>query len=64
MANLIRLRQKQQSPLKCKICDKEFKSNKGLKKHIDSVHNRQKEDNCDSCGKAFYQARDLKRHID
>ena len=34
-----------------------------LKKHIDSVHNVQKDHKCDSCGKAFSSARYLKTHI-
>ena len=33
-----------------------------LKKHINSVHNGQKDHKCDSCGKAFSSTGDLKKH--
>ena len=34
-----------------------------LKKHIDEVHNAQKDHKCESCGKLFSQAGTLKMHI-
>ena len=37
---------------------------RNLKRHINSVHNGQKDHKCDSCGKAFSRAGHLKRHID
>ena len=36
---------------KCEICDKEFKNNDGLKKHINVVHNFEKEHQCVICQK-------------
>ena len=34
-----------------------------LKKHIDTIHNGQKDYKCNSCGKSFSQAQNLKTHI-
>ena len=34
-----------------------------LKKHINAVHNGQKDHKCDSCRKAFSQSGNLKTHI-
>ena len=38
MADLNESRQQQKNPLKCEICDKEFKSNSGIKNHFNLVH--------------------------
>ena len=42
-----------QIPFKCEICDKEFKSNNGLKKHFNVVHNLEGEHQCNICQKFF-----------
>ena len=34
-----------------------------MKRHINGVHNGQKDHKCDYCGKTYSQAGDLKRHI-
>ena len=34
-----------------------------MRRHINSVHNGQKDHKCDSCGKLFSQAGNLKKHI-
>ena len=47
------IRQQQQNPLKCEICDKEFKSNSGLKNHFNLVHKLMKENQCKICQKGF-----------
>ena len=53
MVGLIELRQQQQIPLKCEICDEEFKSNSGLRKHFNIVHKLMKEHQCNICQKVF-----------
>ena len=45
------------------MCGKEFSEAGTLKRHINSVHNGQKDHKCESCGKLFSVARNLKRHI-
>ena len=49
---------------KCDSCLKSFSSPMDLKRHINSVHNGQKDQKCDLCGKTFSAAGNLKRHID
>ena len=48
---------------KCDICDKSFKSQIILKKHIKNIHKGCKDHKCDSCGKSFTQAGNLRTHI-
>jgi len=42
-----------QIPLKCEICDKEYKNNRGLKNHFNIIHNLEKEHQCNICQKFF-----------
>ena len=42
MHDLKKLRQIK-NPLKCEICDKEFKTNNGLKNHFNRIHNLEKD---------------------
>ena len=42
---------------------KAFSKAAHLKRHINSVHNGQKDHKCDSCGKAFSKASKLKKHV-
>ena len=63
MANLDELRQQQQNPLKCEICDKEFKSNNGLKRHFNIVHKLMKELQCNICQKVFKTQSELTKHV-
>ena len=53
MASSNKSRQKQQNLLKCEICDKEFRSNNGLKNHSNIVHKLIKEHQCNICQKKF-----------
>ena len=52
MSDLKKL-EENQIPLKCEICDKEFKSNNGLKYHFNITHNLEKGHQCDICQKVF-----------
>ena len=63
MANLNKLRQNQQNSLKCEICDKEFKSNKGLKNHLKIVHKLMEKNQCNICQKDFKLHRQLTCHV-
>ena len=56
------VRQQQQNPLKCEICDKEFKSNSGLKNHFNIVHKLMKENQCKICQKGFKHQSELISH--
>ena len=48
----------------CAICDKQFKSLKGLRQHDGKTHStRQKSIFCNLCGKGFYHKHALKFHI-
>ena len=58
----MRLRQNQ-IPLKCEICDNEFKNNSGLKKHFHIVHNLETEIQCNICQKVFNIQRQLTLHV-
>ena len=47
MNNLQKLRQ-DQIPIKCEICDKEFKTNHGMKNHFNITHNSENEHQCNT----------------
>ena len=47
----------------CNICEKTYFDSSTLKKHINTVHNKQKDRKCDSCGKAFTNNSLLNVHI-
>ena len=63
MADLDNSRQQQQNPLKCEICDKEFRSNNGLKSHLNLVHKSMKEHQCNICQSVFKLQRQLSSHV-
>ena len=63
MADLDELRQQQQNPLKCEICDKEFKSNNGLKYHFNIVHKLMEEHQCNICQSEFKLQSQLISHM-
>ena len=52
-----------QIPLKCEICDKEFKSKNGLKYHFNITHNFEKKHQCNICQKDFNIPSQLKSHL-
>ena len=59
------LKKNKQNPitLKCDICDKEFKTNYGLKKHFNITHNLEKEYQCNICQKVFKIQSQLTVHM-
>ena len=63
MANLNKNRQQQQNPLKCEICEKEFKGKNGSKKHFNFVHKLMEEHQCNICQKAFKLKSQLTSHM-
>ena len=63
MADLNELRNQQQNSPKCEICDKEFKSNGGLKKHFNIVHKLMKEHQCNICQSIFKLQCKLNSHV-
>ena len=62
MDNSKKLRQNQ-IPLKCEICDKEFKTNNSLRSHFNIVHNFVKKHQCNICQKAFKLHSQLTLHL-
>ena len=48
---------------KCESCEKSFSQGGGLKRHIRTVHEGQKDHKCESCGKSFSESGSLKKHI-
>ena len=56
-------RQQEKNSLKCEICDKEFKSNTGLKNHFNIVHKLMKEHQCNVCEKKFKLHRQIDSHV-
>ena len=62
MENLIEVGQNQ-IPLKCEICDKEFKSKSGLKYHFNITHNFEKKHQCNICQKDFNISSQLMLHL-
>ena len=63
MDDLNELRNQQQNSPKCEICDKEFKSNKDLKRHVNIVHEKKKLFHCEFCNHNFSQQYVLVNHI-
>ena len=57
------LNKSRQDPLKCEICDKDFKSNNGLKNHFNIVHKLMKEHQCNICQKVFKLQTQLNSHV-
>ena len=52
-----------QSKYKCESCKKSFEEISYLKKHIKTVHAKQRDYKCDICGKDFELIYDLKKHL-
>ena len=63
MADLNESRQQQKNPLKCEICDKDFKSNSGTKNHFNLVHKLMQEHHCNICQSVFKLQRQLTSHV-
>ena len=49
--------------VKCSMCDKEFKSNNHVKRHIMEVHEKKRPHACSLCDLRFGQKSQLKTHI-
>ena len=49
-------------PFKCKDCDKSFRINSELSKHIRRVHEKERRFQCDICFKRFFYRNELKVH--
>ena len=63
MSDFKRLRQNK-IPLKCEICEKEFKNSSGLKTHFNITHDlKKKEYQCNICQKVFNFQEGLTRHM-
>ena len=62
MDSLKKLRQ-DKIPLKCEICDKEFKSSESLKYHFNITHNLEEEHQCNICKKVFIIQKQLTSHV-
>ena len=62
MHDLKKLRQIK-NPLKCEICDKEFKNSNSLKYHFNITHNLEKEYQCNICQKVFHIKKILDTHV-
>ena len=62
MENLMEVGQNQ-IPLKCEICNKEFKSKGGLKYHFNITHNFEKRHQCNICQKDFNIPSQLMLHL-
>ena len=52
-----------QNPIECEICDKEFKSNNGLKNHFNIVHKLMKKYQCNICQSIFKLQCHLNYHM-
>ena len=46
----------------CTLCNRKFKFNSELKKHVKRIHSMIKDFNCDDCGKRFCSNPDLTQH--
>ncbi|XP_078359971.1 uncharacterized protein LOC144644372 [Oculina patagonica] len=47
----------------CKYCDKTFKTQRSLKRHVKSVHGQKKAFQCSKCKRAFNRRDNLNRHV-
>ncbi|KAF2898673.1 hypothetical protein ILUMI_07507 [Ignelater luminosus] len=47
----------------CKQCQKSFRTNSDLQRHINRTHTKMRYFNCTTCNKQFYDKTDLIRHI-
>ena len=47
---------------KCSICNKEYMEERGLKQHVDSMHEGKKDHQCNLCNKSFTRKDSLQRH--
>ena len=63
MASVNISRQQEQNLLICEICDKEFKSNNGLKYHFNTFHKLMKEHQCNICQQKFKLQSQLTSHV-
>ena len=64
MENITKNLGQNQISLTCEICDEEFKTNNGLKKHFNITHKFEKEDpQCNICQKVFKIQSKLTMHI-
>ena len=63
MANVNKSKQQQENPLKCEICDNKFKSNNGLKNHLNLAHKFMEEQQCNICQSVFKLQRQLNSHV-
>ncbi|XP_053608664.1 gastrula zinc finger protein XlCGF57.1-like [Plodia interpunctella] len=54
-----------EKPFPCPSCDKKYKDNGTLKRHMDRNHSENRERNyiCESCGKGFFSKSDVKIHM-
>ena len=57
------LNKSRQNPVKCEICEKEFKSNNILKNHFNIVHKLMEEHQCNICQKGFKLQSQLTAHV-
>ena len=52
-----------QNPVKCEICEKEFKSKNSLKNHFNIVHKLLEKHQCNICQKVFSILSQLTKHV-
>ncbi len=52
-----------EKPYKCAFCDKTFRDNGSLTKHLNSFHQGEMPFKCDECSKGFMEERALKCHM-
>ena len=62
MSDFKRVKQNQ-IPLKCEICEKEFKNAGGLRTHFNITHDLKKEHQCNICQKVFNIQSQLTLHM-
>ena len=47
----------------CHVCDREFKSRRHLKIHVDRDHLKKRDHGCDQCSRSFFTQYDLMTHL-